>query len=270
MKKAWCVVVLLLGLLVPGFAEQGEIIVSAAASLTDVLTGLQPRAEAFIGARVLFNFGGSGTLRRQIEEGAPVDVFLSAAAEDMEKLEKEGLVVGSSRRDTISNAIVLIGSPGTGSPGTAFPAGVDGLRALLERTEFLAIGNPDSVPAGRYAVQALTSLGLFSIVERKLVLGGSVREVLQYVQSGSAPLGIVFVTDVVSLKPGHPVQQLFVFPTDAANTPILYPVAVVSASRNREKAGSMVEFLQSPAARQAFRSAGFILVDHGPAAGYPQ
>ena len=90
-----------------------------------------------------------------------------------------------------------------------------------------------------------------------MVLGGTVREVLQYVLSGSAPLGIVFVTDTLSLKPGSPVRQLFVFPRDSMKTPILYPVAVVSESKNRDAARRMVEFLGGTAARQAFRSAGF-------------
>jgi molybdate transport system substrate-binding protein len=252
-RKASLVLLLMLGLLVPVCGQRAQIIVSAAASLTDVLTGLQPGAESFIGARVLFNFGGSGALRRQIEEGAPVDVFFSAAAEDMDRLEKQGLIVTSTRRDSLSNSIVLIGS------ASLSPVGADGLRALLASSEFLAIGNPDSVPAGRYAVQALTTFELLSTVDRKLVLGGSVREVLQYVLSGSAPLGIVFITDALSLKPGSPVRQLFVFPGDATKTPILYPVAVVSASRNRETARRMVEFFQGSAARQAFRSAGFIV-----------
>ena len=86
-----------------------QIIVSAAASLTDVLTELQPQAEAFSGARVLYNFGGSGTLRRQIEQGAPADVIFSAASEDMDVLEREGLILTDSRRDMLSNSMVLIG-----------------------------------------------------------------------------------------------------------------------------------------------------------------
>jgi molybdate transport system substrate-binding protein len=263
-RKASGVFLFMLGLLVPGCAEQ-HIIVSAAASLVDVLTALQPGAEAFINMRVLFNFGGSGALRRQVEEGAPVDVFFSASAEDMDRLEREGLVVAASRRDILSNAIVLIGTAGT------VPAvGADGLRDLLSRCEFLAIGDPDAVPAGRYAVQALQSFGLYSIVQRKLVLGGTVREVLQYVESGAAPLGIVFVTDALSVKPGYPVRQLFLFPGSALQTPILYPAAVVSASKNRDTAMRMIEFLQSAPAWDAFRRAGFIALDHGPAAGYPR
>jgi molybdate transport system substrate-binding protein len=148
--------------------------------------------------------------------------------------------------------MVLVGDAGTPLDGA------DGLRSLLAKAEFLAIGNPDSVPAGRYAVQALAAYGLYPVVEKKLVLGGTVREVLQFVESGSAPLGIVFVTDARSVKPGSPVRQLFVFPPDSLKTPILYPVAVVSASKSRDAATRLVDFFQGPAALQAFRAAGFI------------
>jgi len=253
MRKALALLVFSLGVLVTGLAQQ-QLIVSAAASLTDVLTALQPAAETFVGARILFNFGASGALRRQVEEGAPVDVFFSAAAMDMDKLETEGMIVTATRRNMLSNAMVLVGDA-----GIAPPVGVDGLRALLSQAQFLAIGNPDSVPAGRYAVQALTTYGLYTIVEHKLVLGGNVREVLQFVESGSAPLGIVFVTDALAVKPGSPVRQLFVFPKDALTTPILYPAAVVSATKNGQAASKMIEFLRGPISREAFRAAGFIV-----------
>jgi len=239
---------------VPAQAPASEIIVSAAASLTDVLTALQPQAEAATGARLHFNFAGSGTLRQQIEQGAPVDVIFTAAAEDMDRLEKEGLIVPASRRDVLSNSMVLVGDA-SAPPVT----GTADLRALLSKTEFLAIGNPDVVPAGRYAVQALKTYDLYSVVEKKLVLGNTVREVLQFVQTGSAPLGIVFSTDAKSVKPAGAVQTLYTFPDDALKTPVVYPVALVSASRNQAAAQKMIDFLRGSAARDAFAGAGFIL-----------
>jgi molybdate transport system substrate-binding protein len=96
-------------------------------------------------------------------------------------------------------------------------------------------------------------------VEEKLVYGGTVREVLSYVESGSAPLGIVFSTDVLSVNSGRPVSQVFVFPHEALTTPILYPIAVVAASKNQMKAKKLIEFLQTAVAREAFRRAGFLL-----------
>lgn len=239
--------------------QQPEILVSAAASLTDVLTGLSGQAERYIGAKVLFNFGGSGALRKQIEEGAPVDVFFSASAEDMVALEAKGLLVAGTRRDLLSNRIVLIGGP-TAVPvhGETAAAATSALKELLSSADLLAIGNPDTVPAGRYAVRALTTYGLYPVVKTKLALGGNVREVLQYVQNGSAPLGIVFATDLLAATPGS-VRQVFAFPDDSLGGAILYPVALIRASKNREKALKMIAFLQSDAARNAFRAAGFIL-----------
>ena len=240
-------------------AEGPQILVSAAASLTDVLSALSPQAELFIGAKLLLNFGGSGALRRQIEEGAPVDVFFSASSEDMDLLQREGLILAATRKDLLSNSIVLIGGPASvpvRPAGTA--ADIDALRVLLERADLLAIGNPDTVPVGRYAVRALTTYGLYPVVQSKLALGGSVREVLQYVQNGSAPLGIVFATDVPAAAPGS-VRELFVFPDESVGVPILYPAAVVSASRSRNSALKMIEFLQGESARKAFQRAGFTL-----------
>jgi molybdate transport system substrate-binding protein len=252
MRKTITVLVFLAFLSCAAFSQRVQLIVSAAASLIDVLTELQPAAEAFVGARVLFNFAGSGALRRQIEEGAPVDVFFSAASSDMDRLQDEGMIAAAGRRDLLSNAVVLIGTSGS-VPASS----VEELRPLLAKADLLAIGNPDSVPAGRYAVQVLTTLGLYPVVERKLVLGGSVREVLQYVESGSAPLGIVFVTDALSAKPGSSLRQLFQFPADAVKTPIVYPLAVVSASKHRIASERMVDFLSGETALEVFRRAGF-------------
>lgn len=238
----------------PGSAQQAEVLVSAAASLTDVLNDLGPAAEAYVGAKVTFNYGGSGTLRHQIEAGAPVDVFFSAAAEDMDKLQQEGLIAAGSRRDFLSNSMVMVGDSSQGTAAT-----VDELRALVSRVRFFAIGNPDAVPAGRYATQALMSTGLYPLVKDKRVLGGTVREVLQFVQSGSAPLGIVFLTDFLSLKGGGDVKLVYQFPPDSVRTPIIYPIAVVAASRGQQAAGRFIQFLMSEASRERFRSAGFLV-----------
>ena len=133
---------LLLITIIPASAQQQEVTISAAASLTDVLTELQPAASQEIGARVLLNFGASGALRKQIEEGAPVDVFFSAASADMDRLESKGLILRDSRRDLLSNTLVLVGDKELKNA-----AGLDDLRALLASAKLLAIGDPDSVPA---------------------------------------------------------------------------------------------------------------------------
>ncbi len=233
------------------------IVVSAAASLTDVLNGLKPAAEKAIGCPISFNFGGSGALRKQIEQGAPADVFFSAAASDMQALIDKGSVTPASKVDLLSNAIVLVASVKSGEKAPAVKSDAD-LKALLQKAQLLAIGNPDAVPAGRYATQALKSLDFYTIVEKKLVLGGNVREVLQYVQTASAPLGIVFLTDAMSVKPDSGVAIVYQFPAKLS-TPVIYPVGIVAASKNSDKAAAFIKFLQTAEAKAAFEKAGFVV-----------
>jgi len=235
-------------------AARPRIVVSAAASLTDVLTGLKAEAQKAVGAEILLNFGGSGTLRKQIEEGAPVDVFFSASGSDMEELEKKGLVDRASRRDLLSNAMVLVGDASIAPPEDSAA-----LRRLFASADLLAIANPDSSPAGRYAVQILKSLGLYSTVEGKLALGGTVREVLQYIESGSAPLGIVFRTDAMSPKADSSARELYRFPEEALEEPALYPIAVVASSKAKAAAARYLEFLSRDSARAAFEKEGFVV-----------
>lgn len=243
---------LALTLAFPLGAQGRPLLVSAASSLTDVLSDLKPSAEKAVGAPIQFNFGASGSLRAQIENGAPVDVFFSASAADLDKLEAADLLSPGSRIELLSNSIVLV------VEGRRAPlSGTSELARLLSEASILAIGNPDSVPAGRYAVQALKSLGLYSLVEGRLALGGTAREVLQYLQSGSAPLGIVFLTDAMSVKTGAPVSVAYAFPASALSERIVYPAAVVAASRNQAAAAAFLAFLRSSDARDAFAAAGF-------------
>jgi len=235
-------------------AAAPEITLSAAASLTVVLEELRADAQVFTGARVLLNTGASGTLRRQIEEGAPVDVFFSASKQDMDVLENKGLIDPQTRHDLLGNSLVLIGVPGTKPVSSR-----QDLRSLLSSASLLAIGDPDVVPAGRYAKQALSAWGLWDLVLGKTAHAASVREVLQFVQSGSAPLGIVFRTDAISAAPGGLVETVYAFPDEVLPAPIRYPAAVVAATRSRAAAGRLIEFLRGEAARRAFQRAGFTL-----------
>lgn len=247
-------VLVMLACVLPAAAQRKEVVLSAAASLTDVLTALKPEAERYIGASLVLNFGASGTLRAQIEQGAPADVFFSAAASHMDTLEKSGLIIARTRKNMLSNAMVLVGDGTRKTPATR-----DELSAILSRATVLAIGNPDSVPAGAYAVEALKALGLYGTVEKKLVLGGNVRQVLQYVESGSAQLGIVFLTDAASVAKDSPLVRLYQFPDSLLANPVFYPIAIVTASKQQELAARLVEFLGTDTARRAFMEAGFAL-----------
>jgi molybdate transport system substrate-binding protein len=235
-------------------AQTPTLVLSAASSLTDVLNAVKPEAEKRLGVSILMNYGASGSLRAQIEQGAPADLFFSAAAADVDKLEKAGLLVSGSRRNLVGNSLVLVGAKAVAKP--AYPAE---LKILIAGARLLAVGNPDSVPAGRYGVEALKSHGLYVSVEGKLAFGGTVREVLQFVESGSVPLGIVFKTDALSLKPGSPIGVLYEFPDGSAATPIVYPIAVVAATKRRDLALKLAEFLAGPYCAEAYRKAGFLV-----------
>ena len=245
---------LLLGfLLAAAVAGAQDLTLSAAASLTDVLLQMQNSAQRFVGAQIYLNFGGSGNLRRQIEEGAPADVFFSAGREDMDKLQKQGLIVAETRQDLLRNSLVLVADPSTRA------ASAGELKSLVASAKLVAVGNPDTVPAGRYAVEAMKKYGLYDLARPKMALGGSVREVLQFVQSGSAPLGFVFLTDVLSAQPAGSLVRIFQFPADTFSMPIVYPIAVTASSKNRAAAAKLIQFFHGETARAVFVKAGFEL-----------
>lgn len=231
-----------LGFLLAGCAatKNPPITISAAASVQAPLREIQ------FSQPVVFNFGASGTLAQQIENGAPADVFLSAAAKPMDSLAARGLILESTRRDLLRNRIVLIG-PANGPP-LSF--------ATLPTVKLLAIGEPASVPAGDYARQVLTALGEWDRVQDHLVLAKDVRQVLTYVENGDASAGIVYATDA---RDSSKVRVAEVAPENT-HEPVVYPVAVMKKSRNPAAARAVVEQLASPAARAIFERHGFTVV----------
>jgi molybdate transport system substrate-binding protein len=224
---------------------------SAPSSLTDVVLKIQNDAQRFVGAQIFLSFSASGTLRRQIEQGSPVDLFISASRDDMDKLQREGLIVIGSRHDLLQNSLVMISDP------SARAAEPGDLKKLVSSASVVALGSPDAVPSGQYAVEALKKYGLYEVARTKLAFGGSVREVLQLVQSGKAPVGFVFLTDVLSAQPPGSIVHIFRFPAETFSTPIVYPVAVTASSKNKVLAEKLLEFLRSDAARSVFLKAGF-------------
>ncbi len=239
-------------------AEQSEsITVSAAISLKDALDELGPifqlqqhRKNGGNGTAVTFNYGGSGTLARQIEQGAPVDVFFSAAEKQIDELAAQGLIVEDSRRDLVGNALVLIS-----------PAQATTLHSFQDLTnpvvKALALGETGTVPAGMYARQTLEHLGLFEAVEKKVVYAKDVRAVLTYVETGNADAGMVYQTDASTSRK---VRVIAVAPADS-HDPILYPAAVLHDSKNKPAARAFLEFLAGPDARAVFQKYGFTSVE---------
>jgi len=233
--------------------QSSSITVSAAISLKDALDELGPifqvqqhRKNGGSGTAVTFNYGGSGTLARQIEQGAPVDVFFSAAEKQMDELAAQGLIVADTRRDLVGNALVLIAP----AQSTALHSFQDLSNAAVKT---IALGETSTVPAGMYARQTLEHLGLFASVEKKIVYAKDVRAVLTYVETGNADAGLVYQTDAnTSTK----VRVVAVAPADS-HDPILYPAAVLRDAKDKAAAHAFLEFLQGSDARAVFQKYGF-------------
>ncbi|MFZ0580087.1 MAG: molybdate ABC transporter substrate-binding protein [Candidatus Acidiferrales bacterium] len=227
--------------------RSSAITVSAAISLKDALDEIGRLYQARRpGAKVAFNYGGSGTLQRQIEQGAPVDIFFSAAETQMDGLAAQGLIATETRRDIVGNTLVLI-VPATTRMLNDFP---DLTRLYVS---VIALGEPGTVPAGMYARQTLEHMGLFAAVEKKIVYAKDVRAVLTYVETGNADAGFVYRTDALSSP------KVRVVATAAADShdPIVYPAAVLKNSKNAGAAREFVDFLQGSEARAAFEKYGF-------------
>lgn len=223
-----------------------ELLVSAAASLTESFKEIgKSFAAKNPGVKVRFNFAGSGPLLQQIAQGAPVDLFASADQETMDKAEKSGFVLPGSRMNFTGNSLVLV-----------TPVNMPPLTGLAElksgRVKKIAMANPDSVPAGRYAKAALEKQGLWQALAPKCVMGISVKQALEYVLRGEVEAGFVFVTDAVGVK--HKVRVVAQIPTDRA---IVYPVAVVARSVNKEKGQAFIQYLRSPEGQAILTQYGF-------------
>jgi molybdate transport system substrate-binding protein len=201
------------------------------------------------GAKVTFNFGGSGTLARQIEHGAPVDVFFAAASKQMDQLAAKGLVWNDTRRDLLWNQVVLI----CPSHNTNLNSFADLAKSDVK---LIALGDPGSVPAGDYGRQVLESMNLWQAVQNKIVLAKDVRQVLTYVETGNADAGIVYATDArKSAK-----IRIVATAAESSHGPIVYPVAVVKDSHQLSVARAFVSYLEEPQSLATFRRLGFSTV----------
>lgn len=230
------------------FAEETTILVAAAASLKySYEEELIPMFEASNpGIKVEATFDSSGKLKTQIEEGLDADVFMSAATKQMTELAEENMIDADSVVDLLENKIVLIAPEGTNTEVTGFED--------ITKAEMIAIGDPESVPAGQYAKEALESLGLWEEAEKKLTKGTNVTEVLNWIAEGSAEVGIVYATDASTTE--H-VTVIADAPEGSLAEKVLYPVGRVSASAHKKEADQFIEFLQSGEAMAVFESYGF-------------
>jgi molybdate transport system substrate-binding protein len=228
------------------FAEQ-ELTVSAAASLTNSFQDLGKKFEAANpGVKVIFNFAASGPLLQQIEAGAPVDVFASADETTMDQAKAKHLIMDESRRDFVSNRLVLIVPESARAP-------VKNAKDL-EGKEIgkIAIGKPETVPVGRYTQEALTNEGLWETLLPKFIYGESVRQVLDYVARGEVDAGFVYETDAAIAK-----DKVKVVAVMEKHKPVLYPIAVVSATQKMELAQKFLDFVLSKDGQEVLTHFGF-------------
>lgn len=228
-------------------AMAGEVVVSAAASLTNAFKDAAQSYEAqYPGSKVSLNFAASGVLLQQIIKGAPVDVFASADQETMDTAQKEGLVLPADRHDFVSNSLVLI------VPSDSKLA-IRNLNDLTQKTVTrVAIANPASVPVGRYSEGALKKANLWDGVQAKAIGTQNVRQSLDYVARGEVDAGFVYGTDAAIMK--DKVKVVVEVPLDA---PVLYPIATIKGSSNAFEAKRFVGYLQTAPAQAILAKYGF-------------
>ncbi len=241
-------------LVAPVAAQAGTITVFAAASLTDALKEIGGVYKAKTGDDAVMSFAASSALARQIEASSGADIFISADNDWMDYLDNKGLVQHDTRKALLGNHLVLVAPVGQ-SVSVQIKPHFDLLGAL--RGGRLAVADPDSVPAGKYARTALTQLGVWNSVVNHLVNAENVRVALAYVSRGEAPLGIVYMTDAVSDKGVHVVGT---FPEDT-HAPIVYPAALIKDAK--PEARTFLDFLSGPDARAIFEKDGFIVLGAG-------
>ncbi|HHV65733.1 MAG TPA: molybdate ABC transporter substrate-binding protein [Peptococcaceae bacterium] len=228
-------------------AEESTITLAAAASLKNCLDGkLIPMFnEKYPDIKIKTTYDSSGKLQRQIEEGAEVDVFISAAMKQMDALDEKGLIAKDSIVQLLENKIVLIVPQNSTKEISKFE---DILKA-----DKIAIGDPASVPAGQYAQEVLKNLNIWDEVLKKASLGTNVTEVLNWVAEGSAEAGIVYSTDAVSTEKVKVVAEA----PEGSVSKVIYPVGIVKTGKNQEAAKKFIEFLQTEEAKKVFESFGF-------------
>ncbi|MDD5398076.1 MAG: molybdate ABC transporter substrate-binding protein [Dehalococcoidia bacterium] len=225
--------------------------VSAAASLTDVITEINALYQKENpNVTVIANYAGSGTLQQQIENGAPADVFISASPKQIDALQSKNLIVEDTRKDLLCNKVVLI-VPGDSTLEIKSFNDLTG-----DSVKKVSIGDPDSVPAGQYARDILNQFDIMETLKPKLVLASNVRQVLQYVESSNVDAGIVFLTDAKISKSVKVVADA----PDDINQKVLYPVAVINTGKDTTAALAYETFLFSDQAAAIFDKYGFTVI----------
>ncbi len=253
-KSSWIAVIVLVMALVAVFYTQTgssdeEIFVMAAASLQDVLGEVAEVYQAETGTEVVLNFASSGTLRKGIEEGADPDIFLSASTKQMNMLLEQGLVEEEHSKTLVMNQVVLIAYDSDSV--------YQKLGDIVDADLLLAIGDPDFVPAGRYALQVMQARGLDEALAERFLICKDVRQVLAYVASGEVELGMLYRTDAMSSEAVHIIEA---YNEDESGV-IQYPAALLGKGLENESAQDFYVYLFSEEARDIFKAHGFLTME---------
>lgn len=244
-----CVGIFLDGAIGTGFVDPSkEITVSAAISLKNAFEEIGKVFDSQNNTKTIFNFGASGDLALQIGGGAPVDVFASADQKDMNALEKKELILEGTRDDFAKNSVVLI-------KPTASTIAIGSVHDLSKgEIHKIVLGNPATVPAGRYAKEVLTYFKLWDGIQDKLIFAENVRQVLDYVARGEVDAGVVYATDAATR-----LNETKIIDTapEASHTPAVYPIAVIKGTQNKANAKGFISLILSPEGQQILQKYGF-------------
>ncbi len=256
----WLAIVLLVfisilvynSLIRPNILPTQSLTISAAISVSAALEEIQDLYQSNSNNLITYNFASSGKLRQQIEQGAPVDIYLSAGSNHMDILQQKKLIIPATRQNLLKNRLVLIASKN--NTRQAIANFQDLLKPEIKR---VAIGDPRTVPAGAYAAELLMNLSIYDQLQSKLIFGNNVRQVLTFVETGNVDAGIVYITDALSAKNVTPIEVA----SENLHSPIIYPVAVVQGSKNFRSAEDYIHFLFSHTAKAVFAKHGFNLAN---------
>lgn len=231
-----------------------ELNVSAAVSLKDALVEIREKYQTQNpNIKIVYNLGASGTLQKQIEQGAPTDIFISAAPKQMDELAAKNLVNNATRKNLVENKLVIIVPLSSKLELAKF---VDLTKASVQK---ISIGEPTTVPAGQYAQEVLKKIGVWDEVKDKTVLAKDVRTVLTYVETGNVEAGIVYKTDAVA---SDKVKLVAIAPV-GMHQPIVYPVAVLTETKQPQAAQGFITYITGPESKAIFEKYGFTAVGAG-------
>nr|WP_318502439.1 molybdate ABC transporter substrate-binding protein [Bacillus sp. T3] len=226
--------------------KQVDLTISAAASLQDALNEIKAKYEKeHSNVNITYNFGGSGALYQQIIQGAPVDLFFSAAKDQFDLLVNDGFIEKNQSKDLIGNELVLIIPKGAQTGIQSFQD--------IEKAEKISIGIPETVPAGKYAKETLVNLDIWKRVESKLVFAKDVRQVLTYVETGNVDAGMVYKTDALTSNK----VKVMTTAQNNLHSPIVYPVGILKKTANPEEALNFFEYLQTQESMKILYKYGF-------------